>query len=109
MPAVLSGGFNCERLIAKRACFLARRLGRKAPQQRQQRRGGFLVGLAAGQHALDQGAAQLRRPTNCVSVSDSFATSASRIADGKSSIINIFSRIAGRWPCRSAMRLYEIG
>ena len=42
-------------------------------------------------------------------MSDSFATSASRIADGKSSIISIFPRIAGRWPCRSAMRLYEIG
>src|SRR5258706_6988887 len=33
MRAVLAGGFNRERFIAKRARFLARRLGREAPQQ----------------------------------------------------------------------------
>jgi hypothetical protein len=31
--AVLSGGFDGERFIAKRARFLARRLGRETPQQ----------------------------------------------------------------------------
>ena len=39
-----------------------------------------------------------RATTNCASVSDNFATSASRVAAGRSSSASIDSRIAARWP-----------
>src|SRR5450432_3405327 len=47
--------------------------------------------------------------TNCASVSDSFATSATRVAAGRSSSTSIDSRIAARWPWRSTMRSHENG
>src|SRR6266480_2254756 len=145
-------GFVGHQLVAEHAGFFARRLGRKAAQQDQQRLGGLSVGGAMRQHALDHpapqsgstpggvdksgfmadferhaecregrfrqsgpyqqrlqaGAArsalsQLRATANCASVSDSLATSATRVAAGRSSSTSIDSRIAARWPCRSTI------
>ncbi len=52
---------------------------------------------------------QLRATTNCASVSDNFATSATRVAAGRSSSTSIDSRIAARWPWRSTIRSHENG
>ncbi len=52
---------------------------------------------------------QLRAVTNCASVSESLATSANRVDDGRSSRSNSASRIAARWPWRSTIRSSENG
>ena len=52
---------------------------------------------------------QFRATTNCASVSDNLATSATRVAAGRSSSTSIDSRIAARWPWRSTMRSHENG
>ena len=63
----------------------------------------------AGDPPCAIGAEPVRATTNCASVSDSFATSASRVAAGRSSSTSIDSRIAAIWPCRSTMRSQENG
>ena len=52
---------------------------------------------------------QFLATTNCASVSDNLATSATRVAAGRSSSTSIDSRIAARWPWRSTMRSQENG
>ena len=52
---------------------------------------------------------QLRATTNWASVSESFATSAMRVAAGNPSSTSMDSRMAARWPWRSTMRSHENG
>src|ERR1700676_1801869 len=61
--------FFSHQFVAEHAGFFPRRLGRKAPQQDQQRFGGLPVGLAMRQHAFDHPAPQSCRAAERVDLS----------------------------------------